>query len=588
MHGVIDDFEQCYRAVSSKDARFDGWFVTAVTSTGIYCRPSCPAMTPRPENVRFLPSAAAAQRAGFRACKRCRPDASPGSPEWNVRADVVGRAMRLIADGCVDREGVAGLAARLGYSERHLHRQLVAELGAGPLSLARAQRAQTARLLIETTALPFTDVAFAAGFPSIRQFNETVREVFALTPTQLRRKARATGRSARAAGAAAAQAARGAQRDGASAGGPAPGACSRGEDRNGAALTTLALRLRYRAPFDAAGLLGFLGARAVPGVELLDGATYRRVLRLPHGLGIAALTPADDGDHVRCELSLGDLRDLGTAVQRCRRLLDLDADPVAVAEALGADPLLRASVQRDPGRRVPGAVDGAELAVRAVLGQQVSVAGARTLAGRLAAALGEPPAATAGPSAARANGAGPADAGGGEPGAPGASAGATAPAASALACAFPTAAAIAAADPATLGLTRSRASALVGLCAAVAAGELDLEPGADRDETRARLLALPGIGPWTAEYVAMRALGDPDAFPATDLGVRRALERAGAPGDPASAAALGERWRPWRAYAVQHLWASLAQPVHAKRPAGAAARARARPAPARSRTRGAT
>jgi len=537
MRRVIEDFEQCYRAVSSKDARFDGWFVTAVTSTGIYCRPSCPAMTPQRENVRFLRSAAAAQRAGFRACKRCRPDASPGSPEWNVRADVVGRAMRLIADGCVDREGVAGLAARLGYSERHLHRQLVVELGAGPLSLARAQRAQTARLLIETTALPFTDVAFAAGFPSIRQFNETVREVFATTPTQLRRGAGRNGRgpTARAGSGAAA----GARRDGAIAGGSPQGARRDDAARAGApALTALALRLRYRAPFDAAGLLGFLGARAVPGVERLDGATYRRVLRLPHGLGVAALTPAADGDHVRCELALGDLRDLGTAVQRCRRLLDLDADPVAVAEALGADPLLRGSVRRDPGRRVPGAVDGAELAVRAVLGQQVSVAGARTLAGRLAAALGEP-----------------LDAGD-----------------EVLAHAFPAAAVVAAANPATLGLTRSRASALVGLCAAIAAGDLDLEPGADRDEARARLLALPGIGPWTAEYIAMRALGDPDAFPATDLGVRRALERAGQPGDPASAAALGERWRPWRAYAVQHLWASLA---------GSAP-------PARSRTTGAT
>jgi AraC family transcriptional regulator, regulatory protein of adaptative response / DNA-3-methyladenine glycosylase II len=505
MRRVTEDFERCYRALRSRDARFDGWFVTAVTSTGIYCRPSCPAMTPRRENVRFLRSAAAAQRAGFRACKRCRPDASPGSPEWNARADVVGRAMRLIADGCVDREGVAGLAARLGYSERHLNRQLVAEVGAGPLALARAQRAQSARLLIETTALPFTDVAFAAGFPSIRQFNETVREVFATTPTELRRGA--------------------AGRNGAS-----PGPRRRGtgadERRNGSApgaMTALALRLRYRAPFDAAGLLGFLGARAVPGVEAWDGATYRRVLSLPHGPGIAELAPAADGDHVRCELRLADLRDLGAAVQRCRRLLDLDADPVAVAEALGADALLGAQVRAEPGRRVPGAVDGAELAVRAVLGQQVSVAGARTLAGRLTAALGAPLDAADG----------------------------------ALTHAFPTAAAIAAADPEALGLTRARARALIGLCAALAVGDLDLDPGADREEARAKLLALPGIGPWTAEYVAMRALGDPDAFPATDLGIRRALERAGHAGDPKAVVTLAERWRPWRAYAVQHLWASL-------------------------------
>jgi AraC family transcriptional regulator of adaptative response / DNA-3-methyladenine glycosylase II len=494
---VIEDFEQCYRAVRSKDARFDGWFVTAVTSTGIYCRPSCPALTPKRANVRFLPSAAAAQRAGFRACKRCRPDASPGSPAWNLRADAVGRAMRLIRDGAVEREGVPGLARRLGFSERHLHRQLVAELGAGSLALARAQRAQTARLLIETTALPFTDVAFAAGFPSIRQFNETVREVFATTPSELRRGASGEPRQLR-------------HRDG-------------GQVNGAPAVAPLSLRLRHRAPFDARALLAFLGVRAVPGVEAWDPAgdeTYRRVLALPHGPGVAALAPSETGDHVRCELRLSDLRDLAAAVQRCRRLLDLDADPVAVDAALAADPLLAPLVARAPGRRVPGAADGAELAVRAVLGQQVSVAGARTLAGRLTAALGEPlPDALADEQ---------------------------------LTHAFPTAQALAAADPAELPLTRARAHALASLCRALADGSLALHPGADRDATRERLLTLPGIGPWTAEYVAMRALGDPDAFPATDLGVRKALERLGDDADP-------ERWRPWRAYAVQHLWASISE-----------------------------
>lgn len=514
---MIEDFEQRYRAVRSKDARFDGWFVIAVTSTGIYCRPSCPAMTPKRANVRFLPSAAAAQRAGFRACKRCRPDAAPGSPEWDARADVVGRAMRLIRDGAVEREGVSGLARRLGFSERHLHRQLVAELGAGPLALARAQRAQTARLLIETTSLPFTELAFAAGFPSIRQFNETVREVFATTPTELRRAAagrNGRGRAHALNGAAALPAANGTTAVG------APPA--------------LTLRLRHRAPLDATGLLAFLGVRAVPGVEAWDphagggAGTYRRVLDLPHGPAVAELAPASAGDHVACTLRLTDLRDLAAAVQRCRRLLDLDADPVAVDEALAADPLLAPLVARDPGRRVPGAVDGAELAVRAVLGQQVSVAGARTLAGRLTAALGEPlPELLADAE---------------------------------LTHAFPSAAALAAADPATLPLTRARAHALTTLCKAAAAddGSLALDPGADRAATRERLLALPGIGPWTAEYVAMRALGDPDAFPVTDLGVRRALERLGAPGEARAATARAERWRPWRTYAVQHLWASLA------------------------------
>jgi AraC family transcriptional regulator of adaptative response / DNA-3-methyladenine glycosylase II len=490
---MVDDFERCYRAVRSKDARFDGWFVTAVTSTGIYCRPSCPAMTPKRANVRFLPSAAAAQRGGFRACKRCRPDASPGSPEWNLRADAVGRAMRLINDGAVEREGVSGLAQRLGFSERHLHRQLVAELGAGPLALARAQRAQTARLLIETTTLPFTDVAFAAGFPSIRQFNETVREVFATTPTELRRGVRRNG--------------------------------------HGEHATGLTLRLRHRAPLDAPGLLAFLGTRAVPGVETWDATrgAYRRVLALPHGPGVATLAPSAADDYVHCELRLSDLRDLAAAVQRCRRLLDLDADPVAVDDALAADPLLAPLVRRAPGRRVPGAVDGAELAVRAVLGQQVSVAGARTVAGRLTAALGEPlPDGLADEQ---------------------------------LTHAFPSAAALAAADPAELPLTRARTHALVTLCRALTddGGALALDSGADRDATRERLLTLPGIGPWTAEYIAMRALGDPDAFPATDLGVRKALEQLGQAGDHAAATQLAERWRPWRAYAVQHLWASLSQ-----------------------------
>jgi len=312
-----EDFERRYRAVRSRDARFDGWFYVAVTSTGIYCRPSCPAVTPRRSNVRFYPTSAAAQHAGFRACKRCRPDVVPGSPEWDVRADLAGRAMRLISDGFVDREGVGGLARRLGYTERHLHRMLVAEVGAGPLTLARARRAHTARLLIETTGLPISEVAFAAGFASIRQFNDTVRAVFAATPSELRR----------------------ARRNGT---GSEPGKVS--------------LRLPRREPFDADSLLGFLGGRAVPGVEAFEDGIYMRTLRLPHGAGIVELS--DGGDHVRCDLRLEEPRDLGVAVQRCRRLLDLDADPVAVADVLGKDSLLAPLARRSPGLRVPGSVDG--------------------------------------------------------------------------------------------------------------------------------------------------------------------------------------------------------------------------------------
>jgi AraC family transcriptional regulator of adaptative response / DNA-3-methyladenine glycosylase II len=476
---VLADVETCYRAVRSRDARFDGWFFTAVTTTGIYCRPSCPATTPRRENVRFFPSAAAAQGAGFRACKRCRPDATPGSPEWDVRADVVGRAMRLIGDGVVDREGVAGLARRLGYSERHVHRQLVAEVGAGPIAVARAQRAQTARVLLETTDVPVTDVAFAAGFASVRQFNDTVREVFAVTPTELRRSRR----------------------------GPQPGHAG-----------AIALRLPFRAPLDLDALLRFLAARAVPGVEDVTDGVYARSLALPRGPAVVELSAG--GDHVRCVLRLADVRDLSVAVQRCRRLLDLDADPVAVAAALGPDPLLGPLVAAAPGLRVPGHVDGAELAARAVLGQQVSVEAARTLAARLTERYGTPLDAPRGR----------------------------------VTRLFPTVAALREADA---GMPAGRLRALRAVAAALDDGELALHPGVDRAETERRLLALPGIGPWTASYVALRALRDPDVFLPTDVGVRHALTRLGPPADPASAAALAASWRPWRSYALLHLWHSL-------------------------------
>jgi AraC family transcriptional regulator of adaptative response / DNA-3-methyladenine glycosylase II len=497
--------EQCYRAVQSRDARFDGVFVTAVHTTGIYCRPSCPAITPRAVNVSFFATAAAAQQRGFRACKRCRPDASPGSPEWNVRADAVARAMRLIADGVIDRDGVPGLANRLGYSERHLNRLVTDELGAGPLAIARAQRAQTARLLIETTSMPMTDVAFAAGFASIRQFNDTIREVFDLSPTAMRAGRRSTGSSAA----------------------PSPAG-------------TVELRLPVRGPFDARHVFEFLGARAVPGVESWDGTTYRLTLRLPKGpatvsLRVPALDAAstDRPTHVACTLQLTAVADLQSAVQRCRRLLDLDADPVAIDEVLGADPVLAPLVLAHPGRRSPGSVDGAELLVRAILGQQVSVSGARTIAGRLAMLVAEPASAGAG---------GPADAGvqGDGPH-----------------LLFPSAAALAELDPDLLPMPVARRRALQAACAALAAGDLVIDPGADRGELVERLERLPGIGPWTSAYVRMRALGDPDVFLPTDLGVRHALERLGAPADPAAAGALATAWQPWRSYALHHLWATL-------------------------------
>jgi AraC family transcriptional regulator, regulatory protein of adaptative response / DNA-3-methyladenine glycosylase II len=479
---VHEDSERCIRAVQGKDARFDGWFFTAVVTTGIYCRPSCPVVPPKPEHMRFFPSAAAAQQAGFRACKRCRPDASPGSPQWNERADLVARAMRLIADGVIDREGVPGLAARLGYSVRQVERQLLAELGAGPLALARAQRAQTARLLIETSTLPMGDVAFAAGFASIRAFNDTVREVFALSPTELRRRARRGHAAA------------------------APG--------------FLPLRLPFRAPLFPDSLFGHLAATAVPGVEEWRDGAYRRTLRLPHGPGIVALAPGPE--YVSCQLSLTDLRDLAIAISRCRRLLDLDADPVAVADLLRQDAVLAPLADKAPGRRVPRTVDAAEFAVRVVLGQQVSTAAARTHAGRLAAAHGE-----------RAD-----DPAGG------------------LTRLFPDVAALAALDPASLGLPRARRATFAALTAALASGEIDLDVGSDWERARARLGALPGLGPWSVETIAMRGLGDPDAFTPGDLGVRAAARQLGLPATPAALTRRAGGWRPWRAYAVQYLWAT--------------------------------
>ena len=472
---ILPEFDVCYRAVQGRDPRFDGWFFTAVRTTGIYCRPSCPAVTPKPGNVSFHPSAAAAQRAGYRACKRCRPDASPGSPEWNIRGDLVGRALRLIGDGVVDREGVPGLAGRLGYSDRQVHRSLMAEVGAGPLALARSQRAQTARVLLETTDLPVTDVAFAAGFTSVRQYNDTIQAVFATSPSGLR-AARRRGRTSE------------------------PG--------------VITLRLPYREPIDLGWVLDFLGAHSVAGLERFEHGKFTRVLRAPGGPVLVSLSPGDGA--VLCRVRLHDTRDLVTVVARVRRLLDLDADPIATDTALSTDDGLAPLVRKRPGLRSPGAVDGFETAVRTVVGQQISVSGARTVLARIVAEHGEPAFA-------------------GEPW-----------------MLFPSAERLSEIDPATLPMPRSRGRTVSALAGAVAGGALDLDPGADRDEMRAALLAMPGIGPWTADYLRMRTMSDPDVLLDSDLIVRR------------SAADLGvelsggrPEWAPWRSYATYHLWAHL-------------------------------
>jgi len=484
---MFSDTEACYRAVKSRDRRFDGVFYTAVSSTGIYCRPSCPAITPKLANVTFYPSAAAAQQAGYRACKRCLPDATPGSPEWDLAADVAGRAMRLISDGTVERDGVDGLARRLGYSVRQLNRLVTGAFGAGPLALARARRAQTARVLVETTSLSFADIAFASGFASIRQFNDTVREVYAATPTELRGRRGGTATS-------------------------------------GTSTTsgTIATRIGVREPFAGDELLDFLAVRAVRGVEAVGHGWYERSLALPHGPGVVRVELVDrPAGYVPCRLTLADTRDLAPALERTRRLLDADCDPVAVGEQLGADRHLAALVRRRPGLRVPGHVDGVELAARAIIGQQVTVVGARTLATRLVGELGTPLELAGDHQVTRL---------------------------------FPTAEALAEVDPERLAMPRARGRALAAVADALADGSVVLDRSADRAEVRAGLLALPGIGPWTADYVAFRVLGDPDVFLPTDVGVRHAAERLGID----DVADHSQRWRPWRSYALIHLWSALA------------------------------
>ncbi len=506
-HVLPLDADQCYIAVQSRDQRFDGWFVTAVRTTGIYCRPSCPAITPKRANVDFFPTAATAQQRGFRACKRCRPDASPGSPEWNVRQDVVARAMRFIADGVVERDGVRGLARRLGYSERHLNRVFTDELGAGPLAVARAQRAHTARLLVETTSLNLTDVAFAAGFGSVRQFNDTIREVFASSPTKLR-----------------------------AANGPVPMSnTSQLDPAVGGARVAVSLRLAVRRPFASHEVLSFIGGRSIPGVESWDGVTYRRSLDLPGGVGVVEL--GAHPDHVAARLELSTWSDLGVAVQRIRRLLDLDSDPAAVDAALGSDPELVGLVDAVPGRRAPASVDPYETAVRAVIGQQVSVAGARTVAGRIVQCVGRPL----------------------EPRPRGSRLGSDPNRDDSdrdeITHVFPRPEELAVAPDAAFSMPGARRDTIRRVAVAVADGSLELDVGTEPTVARRQLLALQGIGPWTADYVVMRGLGHPDTFLTNDLGVRHSLDRLGID------SGASERWAPWRSYAVHHLWASLAEPT---------------------------
>jgi len=482
------DFEACYSAVSSFDKRFDGQFITAVRSTGIYCRPSCPARTPKRANCTFYRTSAAAHAAGYRACKRCLPEAVPGSPEWNAREDVAARAMRLIADGVVDRDGVGGLSRRLGYSERQLGRILADELGAGPLQLARAQRAQNARHILVGTTMPMSDVAFAAGFASLRQFNDTIGEVFAMSPTALR----ATASNVRTVDR------------------PLPGA--------------ITLKLRTREPFYGADVVGWLAKRAVAGLERVEsddaGLSYTRAVSLSRGL--AVMTVRAEQGAVSLTATLEHLDDLPALISRTRRLFDLDMDPNLIDTALARDPRIAPSVAAFPGTRIPGSMGAMEMAVRAIVGQQVSVAAARTATERLVTALGTPL-----PSVLLGRGVG---------------------------LSFPTADALAASASGVLTGPLARRETVARVAAAIADGTLNLDIAQTRADLTGALESLRGIGPWTSNYLALRLLGSPDVLLTGDSAVRAGAAALGLPSDARALADAGEAFAPWRSYLMTHLW----------------------------------
>lgn len=479
----VRDPDRCYRALRSRDARFDGLFFVAVTTTGVYCRPICPARLPGRERCRFFAHAAEAEGAGFRACFRCRPELAPGRATVDSVPRLASAVLQQIDAGYLNHHSLEDLATRLGVTSRHLRRTVSTALGVTPVELAQTRRLALAKQLLQDTSLPLAEVALAAGFASLRRFNELFRQRFGRAPSQLRR---------------------------------AP-ASPTGDD-------TLSLRLDFRPPLPWAALLSFLQKRAIPGVELITGDTYQRTVAMGLHQGWLAVAADPQRACLHATISLALTPVLPYVVARLRALFDLDAMPAAIAEQLGADPLLRPLLQRLPGLRVPGAFEVFETAVRAVLGQQVSVAAATTLAGRLVARFGRPvQVASAG-----------------------------------LERVFPDAATLAAAtveEVAAIGLPAARASTLIELARAISSGRIDLQKptAATREAELAALQDLPGIGPWTAQYLAMRALHDPDAFPAGDLGLRHALSIDNAKARVDRAAP----WRPFRAYAVMYLWTSL-------------------------------
>ena len=482
--GMDMDFEACRRAFATRDARFDGRIFCGVKTTGIYCRPVCPARTPKAENVVFYPSAAAAQEAGFRPCLRCRPEASPDLGAWRGTSNTVSRALALIEGGALDGGDVDGLAGRLGVGERQLRRLFRQHLGASPVAVAQTRRVLLAKQLIQETRLPMGEVALAAGFGSIRRFNETFQQLFDRPPGALRRSRQAEA--------------------------PAAGGVT--------------VRLPYKPPYDWGAMIAFLEARAIPGVERVEPRRYARTLAVGGARGVVIVTPRKD-NALSAEIHFSRLEALPAIIARIRRVFDLTADPALIGDHLSQDPALAPLVAARPGLRAPGAWDGFELAVRAILGQQVTVAAARNLAGKLTEAYGE----TIAEPAAQALG---------------------------LTRIFPTSDRLVGQDIAALGMPGARGRALEALARTVLEDPAIFTPRADLPSAIAALSALPGVGEWTAQYIALRELREPDAFPGADIGLLRALEAEGARPSPAQLLQRAERWRPWRAYAAQHLWAA--------------------------------
>ena len=480
----LDD-DACYRALQTRDARFDGRMFVAVRTTGIYCRPICPARTPNRENVTFYPTASAAQRAGYRPCLRCRPECSPDLAGWRGTSNTVSRALALIAEGVLDGEAVDALAERLGVGERQLRRLFKQHLGASPIAVAQTRRVLFAKQLIVETQMPLAEVALASGFGSIRRFNATFQALYDRPPRELRRSRLADGERSAAAG--------------------------------------ISLILPYAPPYDWGAIIGFLANRAIAGIERIDGTTrYQRTVALDGAQGIVSVEPDDRRNGLRVQIRFPRVQSIAAIVGRIRRVFDLSADPRSIGEHLSTDPLLAPMIAHRPGLRVPGAWDGFEVAIRAVLGQQITVTAARKLAAKMVAMFGDP---------------------------------LEAPAEGGLTHTFPTPDKIATSDMRLLGMPAARAVALSSVSAAAAGDQHLFSPSQTLEAAIARLRSLRGIGEWTAQYIAMRALREPDAFPAADIGLMRALTQPGGIRPNAAAVlARAEAWRPWRAYAAQHLW----------------------------------